>query len=103
MEIWTTDLILKLAGAALALVVGVWIGLGLPGLKSRDEVPRGRPSRYLHGTWLNRVFFGMPRPPRRFDSSRLLAPKRREEKGREDSEGDEDEEGAPIVRLRGRG
>jgi hypothetical protein len=73
MEIFTTAMLLKLAGAAL----GLWIGLGLPGLKVEDAPRRGAPRRYLHGTWLNRLFFGMPTPPRRFDVRRLVMPDRK--------------------------
>jgi hypothetical protein len=99
------DVMLKLLGAGLAFVVGIWIGLGLPGLKDRHEPRRGRPLSYLHGTWLNRLFFGMPRPPRRFDSTRLLDPRKRarERAEREGSSDGKKEQGRkPVVRFRNR-
>lgn len=103
MEILTTDMILKLIGAAVAFAVGIWLGLGLPGLKDRDEPRRGSPSRYLHGTWLNRLFFGMPRPPRRFDGGRLVVPKKRGAVSGEEGEAEGDgDDRPPVVRLRGR-
>ena len=68
-------LTLKLAGAAFALALGVWIGFGAPGLKrSRGQTREWRSSERLRATWINRVFFKAASPARRFDASRLIIP-----------------------------
>lgn len=71
----------KIVGAVLVFALGIWIGLGMPGLGHREERRAGRLSGRLHGTWLNRLFFGMSSPPRRFDASRLVVPKAPAKKG----------------------
>jgi len=68
-------LTLKLAGAVLALALGIWIGFGAPGLKrQRGQAREWRAADRLRATWINRVFFKMERPARRFDASRLIMP-----------------------------
>ncbi len=68
-------LTLKLAGAALAFALGIWIGFGAPGLKrSRGQAGEWRAADRLRATWINRAFFRMERPARRFDASRLIIP-----------------------------
>lgn len=71
------DLILwlKVSGAVLAFVGGIWIGLGLPGLKSggREGGVGGR--RWtLERTWMNRLMRGRFDRPRRFSTHRLIRP-----------------------------
>lgn len=91
-----TLLIVKLAGAAIVFVLGIWIGLGMPGVKERPTQRRDwRPADRFRATWINRVFFRMDQAPRRFDTGRLIVPR---------SESDPPEENADesdgIVRLR---
>lgn len=90
-------LIAKLAGAAVTFAVGIWIGLGMPGVK-RPAQPRDWHAKdRFRATWINRVFFRMDQTPRRFDAGRLIVPK---------SESEEAEPSAPteeakgVVRLR---
>jgi hypothetical protein len=65
----------KLMGAVVAFALGVWIGLGMPGV-GRSARPRGwHPTDRLRATWINRAFFRMDQAPRRFDASRLIVPK----------------------------
>jgi len=68
-------LTLKLAGAAVALALGIWIGFGTPGLKRpRGQAREWRSADRLRATWINRVFFKMEGPAHRFDASRLIIP-----------------------------
>lgn len=85
------------AGAVLVFALGIWIGLGMPGARRSKEARVWRSADRLRATWMNRVFFGTGTAPRRFDASRLLAPKggRTEEPG--DSEGKPKDE---VVRFR---
>ncbi len=69
------ELIAKIVGAALTFAIGIWLGFGRPGVKHTDVPREGRLSDRLHGTWLNRMFFASGRAPRRFSTSRLVAPK----------------------------
>jgi hypothetical protein len=65
----------KLAGAAFAFALGIWIGFGAPGLKrQRGQAREWRSADRLRATWINRVFFKAGRPARRFDASRLIMP-----------------------------
>lgn len=97
-------LVLKLAGAVLALAAGIWIGLGMPGHKSDPPPSRGRPIDRLNATWMNRMFFKMSARPRRFDVGRLAAPPGAGQKKNADAAEDEaaDEPEDRIVRLRRR-
>jgi len=93
-------LILKLAGALLALIAGIWIGLGMPGLRSAPPPPsRGRPIERLNATWMNRVFFKMSARPRRFDAGRLTAPPGKGQKGADAEDEAADKPEDRIVRL----
>lgn len=89
-------LIAKLAGAVFALVLGLWIGLGTPGVKHKREPKDWETSERLRATWINRMFFRMERPSRGFDSGRLIAPK--EAAGGEEADGGDERD--PVVRLR---
>jgi hypothetical protein len=88
---------LKLAGAVLTFLLGIWIGLGAPGIRHRVQ-PRAWDARdRLRATWLNRIFSG--EAPRRFDAGRLIVPKEKGEgKGPGGGEGGPKER--PVVRLR---
>lgn len=90
-------LTLKLAGAAAAFALGIWIGFGAPGLKRpRGQAREWRAADRLRATWINRVFFRMERPARRFDTSRLIVP----DDGREAPSSDGSEEEDSVIRLR---
>jgi hypothetical protein len=90
----TIDIVLiaKIAGAVLVFVLGLWIGLGMPGT-GRPKKPRAwQASDRLRATWINRMFFRGGPPSRGWDTGRLLVPKK---------EGEEsEEEKHPVVRLR---
>ncbi|MEE9132201.1 MAG: hypothetical protein V3U13_01440 [Gemmatimonadota bacterium] len=73
-------LIAKIIGAAVAFGLGIWIGIGTPGLKRPAQSRPWRAADRLHATWINRVFFRMERPARRLDASRLIVPKDEPEK-----------------------
>ncbi|UCF21177.1 MAG: hypothetical protein JSU87_07260 [Gemmatimonadota bacterium] len=92
-------LILKIAGAVLALALGIWIGLGMPGARRTPPKREWRSTDRLKATWINRMFFRMDRPARRFDVGRLIVPGEAEGKGGpgSDEAKGEDEE---LVRLR---
>ena len=78
-------LLLKIAGAGLALALGIWIGLGMPGRK-RSKLPRDwRAEDRLRATWLNRAFFRMEGPQRRFGTG-LITPGGEEEEEAEEEE-----------------
>jgi hypothetical protein len=90
-------LALKLAGAALAFALGIWIGFGAPGLRRKHGQAREwRAADRLRATWINRVFFKMERPPRRFDASRLIVP---DDESEAESTGELEDEDT-VVRLR---
>lgn len=92
-------LVAKIAGALVAFGLGIWIGLGTPGLKRTSGAREWRSADRLRATWINRLFFRMDQPVRRFDTDRLIVPKHgSEEEGRE---AEEDERERPdVVRLR---
>lgn len=95
--------IAKIIGAVLAFAVGIWIGLGTPGLKRPTPSSSGRPIDRLNATWMNRVFFSMSARPRRFDAGRIVPPGKNGPHGAgpdEDSESEGREE--RVVRLRRR-
>ena len=93
--------IAKIAGAVLALAAGVWIGLGMPGLKDEPRPSHGRPINRLNATWMNRMFFKMSARTRRLDAGRLVAPGRDGRKSAQEEEADEDADRPEerIVRL----
>jgi hypothetical protein len=89
----------KLAGAAAVFVLGLWIGLGMPGLKRRAKSRGWHASDRLRATWINRVFFRMDNTPRRFDASRLVFPA--DVGGAEsDTPAQDEEETGGVVHLR---
>ncbi len=93
-----TVLILKLAGAAIVFVLGLWIGLGMPGVKERPTERRDwRPVDRFRATWINRVFFRMDQAPRRFDTGRLIVPPADGDRREEDEESGRS---GGVVRLR---
>ncbi len=95
-----TELILKIAGAVVVFALGIWIGLGTPGLKRTRKAGEWQPADRFRATWINRVFFRMDRAPRRFDAGRLIVPKEQGEV-RSGTQADEEDEGASdVVRLR---
>lgn len=91
-------IVAMIAGAVLTFAIGIWIGLGRPGMRDTVQQRPWRSEDRLQATWINRVFFRMDRRPRRFDAGRLVVPK-------SDSEEEEDKEGqsSGVVRLRRRG
>jgi hypothetical protein len=91
-------LIAKLAGAVVVFVLGIWIGLGMPGLKRRSETKSWRAADRYRATWINRMFFKMDNAPRRFDSSRLILPKDNAEKAVGHTREGEEESGN-VARL----
>lgn len=100
MSIADPVLIAKLAGAVLAFALGIWIGLGTPGVRRSSGSRPWHPNDRLRATWINRVFFRMDRPQRRFGSGRLIAPSE-EAPAQTDESGEEAAEDARgIVRLR---
>ncbi len=92
-------LAVMVAGAVLAFALGVWIGLGQPGLKRRAEPRPWRSADRFRATWINRLFFRMDTRPRRFDAGRLIVPKSRSAEESGEREGEE-RETADVVRLR---
>ncbi len=92
-------LLLKIAGAALTFGLGIWIGLGTPGLKRSKRPREWQSSDRLRATWINRVFFRMERPERRFGSG-LLTPGEKPGEGGADRRDGESEESSDVVRLR---
>ncbi len=92
-------LILKIVGAVLAFAVGIWIGLGTPGL-GRSITPRyWQASDRLRATWLNRMFFRMERRERRFGSG-LITPGGKPEEASEEQRVGEADASSDVVRLR---
>jgi hypothetical protein len=93
-------LLLKIVGAVLALALGIWIGLGMPG-KKRPKRPRDwRAEDRLRATWLNRAFFRMERPQRRFGLD-LITPGGGTGDGEEEEEvGEVEEDPSDAVRPR---
>ncbi len=98
-------LLLKIVGAVLALALGIWIGLGMPGRK-RSKLPRDwRTEDRLRATWLNRAFFRMEHPQRRFGLD-LITPAGRTGDGEaeeEEVEVEVEENPSDVARLRRRG
>ncbi len=86
------------AGAVLTFAIGIWIGLGRPGMKDSVQQRPWRSEDRLQATWINRVFFRMDRRPRRFDAGRLVVPKSESDKAKDEEEGS-----SGVVRLRRRG
>lgn len=93
-------LIAKLAGALIVFALGIWIGLGMPGVKRRSQTREWRPADRLRATWINRVFFRMDRAPRRFDADRIIIPGKVGTAGEEGQENEGSEESSDVVRLR---
>lgn len=92
-------LLLKIAGAALTFVLGIWIGLGTPGLKRSKRRREWESSDRLQATWINRVFFRMERSERRFGSGLITPGDKPGEAG--DGQGEADsEDSSGVVRLR---
>lgn len=100
MSIADPILIAKLAGAVLAFALGIWIGLGTPGVRRSSGARPWHPSDRLRATWMNRLFFRMDRPPRRFGSGRLIAPGDKAAGSDEESGDEQAEEARDIVRFR---
>ena len=95
-----TVLLLKIAGAALAFAFGIWIGLGMPGLKKRSKRSREwQSSDRLHATWINRVFFRMESTERRFGSG-LITPGDKPDGAGEGQQEADPEDSSGAVRLR---
>jgi len=93
-------LIAKLAGAVLAFALGIWIGLGTPGIRRSSGARPWHPSDRLRATWINRLFFRTDRPQRRFGSGRLIAPGEKSVGPTRESGDEKAEEAGGIVRLR---
>jgi hypothetical protein len=93
------ELLLKIAGAVLTFVVGIWIGLGMPGLKRSKPTRDWQSSDRLRATWINRVFFRMDREERRFGSGLITPGGKPDETGEGQAEA-EPEESSGVVRLR---
>lgn len=93
----TMDVVLvaKLAGALLVFALGVWVGLGMPGVKHSRESREWRSGARLRATWMNRLFFSAAKAPRRFDAGRLIAPK-----GEAPEPPGDGEAKKPVVRFR---
>lgn len=72
----TLSLAVWIVGGLLALAVGIWAGLGYPGLYDRYDPGPSRRDRM--GTWMNRWIYGGPRP-RRFSTRHLIVPKPRDD------------------------
>ncbi len=92
-------IVAMIAGAILTFAIGIWIGLGRPGMKDSVQQRPWRSEERLSATWINRVFFRMDRRPRRFDASRLVVPKGKPDDAQKKAE----EEDPGVVRLRRRG
>lgn len=86
-----------IAGAVLTFAIGIWIGLGRPGMKDSVQQRPWRSEDRLRATWINRVFFRMDQRPRRFDTRRLVVPKKKPDEVETTSE---EEENSGVVRLR---
>jgi hypothetical protein len=93
-------LIAKIAGAILALAVGIWVGLGMPGLRQRPQSREWRSADRLRATWINRMFFRMDGPSRRFDAGRLIVPKSKAESTVKERDEGDDDPASEIVSLR---
>ena len=93
-------LIAKLAGAVVVFILGIWIGLGMPGAKRPKQTRDWRPADRLRATWINRIFFRMDRAPRRFDTDRLIVPGKSSGEGRRQEPGGDTQESSDVVRLR---
>ncbi|UCC71168.1 MAG: hypothetical protein JSV86_12320 [Gemmatimonadota bacterium] len=91
--------LLKIAGAVLAFALGIWIGLGMPGTKRKKAPTDWQASDRLRATWINRVFFRMENPERRFGSG-LITPRGRSDKAGEGQAESDSEESSGVVRLR---
>ncbi|UCC84528.1 MAG: hypothetical protein JSW46_06270 [Gemmatimonadota bacterium] len=92
-------LLLKIAGAAVTFALGVWIGLGMPGLKRSKPSREWQSSDRLRATWINRVFFRSERSERRFGSG-LITPGEKEDGGGGGQPDGDSEEPSDVVRLR---
>ena len=70
-----TRLLFEQLGAAVVLIAGFWIGLGMRGLK-RGEVRHGDVGRRatLDRIWMNRMMRNRLAIPRRFSLERLIKP-----------------------------
>jgi len=95
-----TVLLLKIVGAAVTFALGVWIGLGTPGL-GRSKRPREwQSSDRLQATWINRLFFRMERSERRFGRGLITPGGKPGEIGEAGEQGEPDESSSDVVRLR---
>jgi hypothetical protein len=92
-------LIAKIGGALVAFILGIWIGLGMPGMRRTPQKRDWRSADRLQATWINRLFFRMERPARRFDADRLIVPGEPKKKGAGESKNESDA-GDEMVRLR---
>ncbi|MGD2151676.1 MAG: hypothetical protein PVG79_00320 [Gemmatimonadales bacterium] len=92
-------LLLKIAGAAATFAFGIWIGLGMPGLRRSRRPREWQSADRLRATWINRLFFRMERSDRRFGSG-LITPG--DKAGATDDERGQGEraESSDVVRLR---
>jgi hypothetical protein len=92
-------LLLKIAGAAVTFAFGIWIGLGMPGLKRSKPSREWQSSDRLRATWINRVFFRMERSERPFGSGLITPGDKPGETGEGQQEADS-EDSSGVVRLR---
>ena len=92
-------LLLKIVGAALTFALGIWVGLGTPGLKRSKPSRDWQSSDRLRATWLNRVFFRMDREERRFGSG-LMPPGEEPGAAGEGQREADSEDQSSVVRLR---
>lgn len=92
-------LLLKIAGAALTFALGIWIGLGAPGLRRSKPTREWQSSDRLRATWINRVFFNMERSERRFGSG-LITPADKPAGAGEGQQDADPEDSSSEVRLR---
>ncbi len=92
-------LVLKIGGAALTFALGIWIGLGMPGLKRSKRSREWQSSDRLRATWINRLFFRMEHSERRFGSGLITPGDKPGEAGEERGEADS-EDSSGVVRLR---
>lgn len=95
-------LIAKIIGAVLTFALGIWIGLGTPGLGKPKSSRGARPRDRLNATWMNRVFFKVSDRPRRFDVGRLIDPEKEAAARQKGDEAKEEDREQPVVRLRRR-
>jgi hypothetical protein len=100
MSIADPVLIAKLAGAVLAFALGIWIGLGTPGMRRSSQSRPWHPSDRLRATWINRLFFRTDRPQRRFGLGRLIAPSDKSPAPTDEGGEEEAEDTRGVVRLR---